>query len=61
FEQSAGLATVLNPKLGYDRVADLVRESRETGKTLRQLVLEKQIMDVAQFDEILKHSTGPNL
>ncbi|MBU1692807.1 MAG: aspartate ammonia-lyase [Verrucomicrobia bacterium] len=61
FEQSAGLATVLNPKLGYDRVADLVRESRETGKTLRQLVLEKKIMDEAQFDEILKRSTGPNL
>ena len=45
FEHSAGLATVLNPKMGYDRVAELVRESRETGKTLRQLVLEKQIMD----------------
>ena len=61
FEQSAGLATVLNPKLGYDRVAELVRESRETGKTLRQLVLEKRILDEAQFNEILKHSTGPNL
>ena len=61
FEHSSGLATVLNPKLGYDRVAELVKESRGTGKTLRQLVLEKQIMSEEQFNEILKRSTGPNL
>lgn len=61
FEHSAGLATVLNPKLGYDRVAELVRESLETGRTLRQLVLEKRIMTEDQFNDILKHSTGPNL
>ena len=40
FELSAGLATILNPKLGYDRVAELVKESKKTGKNLRQLVLE---------------------
>ena len=61
FELSAGLATVLNPKLGYDRVAELVRESLETGKTLRQLVLEKGILTEDQFNDILKRSTGPNL
>ncbi|HRZ12672.1 MAG TPA: aspartate ammonia-lyase [Kiritimatiellia bacterium] len=61
FEHSAGLATVLNPKLGYDRVAELVRESLETGRTLRQLVLEKKIMTEDQFNDVLKHSTGPNL
>ncbi|MBP7829147.1 MAG: aspartate ammonia-lyase [Kiritimatiellae bacterium] len=61
FEHSLGLATVLNPKLGYDRVAELVKESRATGKTLRQLVLEKQILTEEQFNEILRGSTGPNL
>jgi aspartate ammonia-lyase len=61
FETSAGLATVLNPKLGYDRVAELVKESRRTGKTLRQLVIEKQIMSQPELDAILKSSTGPNL
>lgn len=61
FEHSAGLATVLNPKLGFDRVAELVRESRETDKTLRQLVLEKKIMSENEFNTLLQRSTGPNL
>ena len=61
FETSAGLATVLNPKLGYDRVAELVKESRRRGKTLRQLVVEKKIMSETALDGILKRSTGPNL
>jgi aspartate ammonia-lyase len=61
FETSAGLATVLNPKLGYDRVAELVKESRRTGKTLRQLVVEHKIVSEQELDEILKRSTGPNL
>mgnify|MGYP003587421570 CR=1 FL=1 len=61
FERSAGLATVLNPRLGYDRVAELVKESRETGKTLRELVLGKKILTDAEFENILQHSTEPNL
>lgn len=61
FETSTGLATVLNPRLGYDRVADLVAEGRKTGKTLRQMVLEKNIMSREQLDDLLSHSTGPNL
>lgn len=61
FETSTGLATVLNPKLGYDRVADLVKESKTTGKTLRELVVEKNIMPEAELNRILEHSTEPNL
>ena len=61
FERSLGLATVLNPRLGYDRVAELVTESRRTGKTLRQVVLEQKILPEDQLNEILRHSTGPNL
>ena len=61
FERSAGLATVLNPRLGYDRVAELVKESLRTRKNLRQLVLEKKIMSGKELDRILARSTGPNL
>ena len=61
FETSASLATVLNPKLGYDRVAELVKESLKTGRTLRQLVREKRIMSDAELNRILDRSTGPNL
>ncbi len=61
FENSAGLATVLNPTLGYDKVSDLVKESLKTGKNLKQLVLEKKIMDEEHLDVLLSRSTGPTL
>ena len=44
FESSAGLATILNPALGYDRVAALVKEGLASGKNLKTLVLEKKLM-----------------
>jgi aspartate ammonia-lyase len=59
FETSAGLATVLNPRLGYDRVADLVKESLATGKTLKTLVREKQILSGDELSELLANATGP--
>lgn len=61
FETSGGLGTVLNPKLGYDKVAELVKESLKTKKTAKQLVLEKGIMSEAEFDQLVARSTGPNL
>jgi len=61
FEMSAGLATVLNPKLGYDRVAELVKEAVRDGKSLRQIVLEKKILSEQELEDILTRSTEPNL
>ena len=61
FEVSAGLATVLNPRLGYDKVAGLVKESLQTRKTLKELVLEKGIMPAEELEALLKKSTGPTL
>jgi len=61
FERSAGLATVLNPKLGYDRVAELVKESLRARKTIRRLVLDQNIMSEKELNRILARSTGPNL
>lgn len=60
-ERSAGLATLLNPRLGYDRVAQLVKEGLATGKTLKELALEKKLLTAAEYDTLLASSTGPNL
>ena len=60
-EASLGLPTILNPRLGYDRVAELVKEARSTGHTLRELVLEKKLLTEADFEALLQTSTGPNL
>lgn len=61
FETSGGLATILNPKLGYDKVSALVKESLATKKTARQIVVEKGLMTGEEFDALVKGSTGPNL
>jgi aspartate ammonia-lyase len=61
FENSGGLGTILNPRLGYDKVAELVKESLKTKKTVRQLVVEKNIMTDAEFEKLVQTSTGPNL
>lgn len=61
FETSGGLATVLNPKLGYDKVAALVKEALATRKTTKQLVVEKGLMSAEEFDALVRSSTGPNL
>lgn len=59
FERSAGLPTILNPALGYDRVAELVKESLQTGKTLSELVKEKQLLPEDEFAALLARSNRP--
>lgn len=61
FENSVGLATVLNPKLGYDRVSDLVRESLRTDMTLKDLVMQKEIMSEEDWEHLIAGATEPNL
>ena len=59
FERSAGLPTILNPALGYDNVAELVKESLKTGKTLAELVRDKHLMPEKEFTALLVRSNGP--
>jgi len=44
FESSVGLATILNSSLGYAKAAEIAKEAAATGKTLRELILEKKLM-----------------
>ena len=43
-EKSLGLATVLSPKLGYAQTAEIAREALKRDKTIRDIVLEKEIL-----------------
>jgi aspartate ammonia-lyase len=54
FETSGGLATIFNPKLGYDKVSALVKESLATKKTARQIVVEKGLLTDAEFEALVK-------
>lgn len=43
YENSVALPTLLVPKIGYEKAAELVKEAKETGKTFFQLIKEKGI------------------
>jgi len=62
-ENSASLATALNPHLGYDLTASLVKEALKTNKTIKQLIIEKKILSKEKVEKILNPSnlTKPNL
>ena len=52
-EGSLALVTALNTHIGYLNAAAIAKESLETGKSLRQLVLERDLMDKATLNEVL--------
>jgi fumarate hydratase, class II len=52
-DRSLMLVTALNPHIGYDAAASVAKEAFTTGKTLRQIVLERKLMDAATLDQAL--------
>jgi fumarate hydratase, class II len=52
-ERGEIISTALNPLLGYEVVADVVKEARRTGKTVRQVVLEKELLSEDVLDKAL--------
>jgi aspartate ammonia-lyase len=52
-EGSLALVTALNPHIGYLNAAAVAKESLETGKSLRQIVIEKQLMDAEELAKVL--------
>src|SRR5262249_50442806 len=52
-ERSTAAATALSPYIGYDATAEIAKESVESGRTIRELVLERRLLDAARLDEIL--------
>ena len=52
-EGSLALVTALNPHIGYLNAAAVAKESLETGKSLRQIVLERGFMSEAELAKVL--------
>lgn len=48
-ELSMAMVTSLAPKIGYDRAAEIAKESVKTGKTVRQLSLERKVLPEAEL------------
>ncbi|MBW4576941.1 MAG: aspartate ammonia-lyase [Aphanothece sp. CMT-3BRIN-NPC111] len=63
-EGSLALVTALNPHIGYLNAAAVAKESLESGKSLRQIVLERGLMSPEKLAEVLdlqKMSAMPQL
>jgi len=52
-ERTLGLATILNPVIGYEAAARIAKESLASGRSIRDLVIEKGILSKAGADKIL--------
>jgi len=52
-EKSLALATFLVPRLGYDKAARISRKAHETGKTIRQIMLDENLMTETEFETII--------
>jgi aspartate ammonia-lyase len=54
-ENSIGIITAICPYVGYDTAAIIAKEALRTGRSVRDLILEKKLMDV----ELLKTVLNP--
>jgi aspartate ammonia-lyase len=52
-ERSTAAATALSPYIGYAATADIAKESVKSGRPIRELVLERGLLDAKRLDEIL--------
>lgn len=51
-EKSVGLATALNPFIGYEKAAVVAKEAVAAGKTIREIILEKRMLSKKEVDKI---------
>ncbi|HET6369825.1 MAG TPA: lyase family protein, partial [Nitrospiria bacterium] len=52
-DKSIGLATILNPSIGYEAAASVAKEATATGKSLRQVVVERRILTRVEVEKVL--------
>ncbi|MGD0624231.1 MAG: class II fumarate hydratase [Thermodesulfobacteriota bacterium] len=52
-ERSLAMVTALSPHIGYDAAAKIAREAYESGKTVREVALEKRVVPEGVLEKIL--------
>ncbi len=60
---SVGVVTALCPVLGYKKSADLAKQAINTNKSIREIVIEEEILTVEEYDKIIcpKSLTRPGI
>ncbi len=54
-EKSTAYSTLLTPRLGYDAVSKVVKESVKTGKTMREIILETKMLTRQELYKLLEY------
>jgi aspartate ammonia-lyase len=52
-ENSPVIVTLLAPKIGYQKSAELFKESLKTGKTIRELAISKKLLTLKEINSLL--------
>jgi aspartate ammonia-lyase len=53
-EASMSIVTVLNPHTGYAVAAEIAKEYLASGKSIRQIILDKGLLTEGQLDKIFE-------
>jgi fumarate hydratase class II len=61
-EDSLAMCTSLSPIIGYDRAAEIAHKAYESGKTVREIALEENVLPKKEIDALLdpKNMIKPN-
>jgi fumarate hydratase class II len=52
-ENSLAMATALSPRIGHDQAAEIAREAYKTGKTVREIALQRRVLPLKELEKIL--------
>lgn len=53
-EKSVSIATALNPVIGYEKAAEVVKTALKEGKTIKQVVLEKKLLSEEKYNQVVR-------
>ena len=56
-EQSLAMVTALAPRIGYDAAARLAKQAQQTGRTIRELAIQQQVLPPAELEALLDPRT----
>lgn len=59
-DQSIGIVTAINPHIGYERSSEIAKEALLTGKSVKNLCIERGFLQLEELEQILNpfHMTG---
>ncbi len=53
-QKSVSIATALNPVIGYEKAAEVVKTALKEGKTIKQVVLEKKLLTEEKYNHVVR-------